>query len=184
MARILGRGRNVFGTYPEGSAAAGAAVAALRNRNIADTTILTVPFTPANSLIAAILFTPKVSGVLQLSSNLLLQNGAGADTYALAMEIIPGTGLSVSGGETTSNGWVIGSGTPPVIGGTIGSPVIGVEALTALAGNADGSLTPSGFSQPLPIGVPVVIAVVLTEVAGGNALVQLAFTNLSVMELP
>lgn len=177
-------GRRSSEIYPETAPGGGAATAALRNRNVADETVLTAPFTPTNSLIAAILFTPKVSGVVQISSNLLLQNGTGADTYALAMEILPGTGLSISGGEATSNGWVMGSATPPVVGGTTGAPVLGIETLTALAGNASGSLAPFGLSQPLPIGVPVVIIAILAEVAGGNALAQLAIANLSVMELP
>lgn len=178
-------GRRSQNVYPDGLAAAAAAAIALRNRNVAGSNTLVTPFTPSNSLIAACLFTPKVSGVIQVSGALLLQNGAVADTYTSIMEVIPGTGLSVSGGAVTDNGWVIGSTVPPVVGGVTGVPVLAIESLTALAGNAPGSLSAFGIgSSPQPLGVPVVITFLLAQVGGGHSLAQLDFTNLSVLELP
>ena len=178
-------GRKGGETYPEGSAgAAGAASAALRNRNVVGSTALTVPFTPSNSLIAAILFTPRVSGVLQVSMDLLVQNGAGADDFIAVIEAVPGTGLNVSGGETTTNGWVMGSTTPPVIGGVTGTPSLVLEGFNSLGANANGSFNLYGITNPMTVGEPMVVLVVLTESGGGNALAQLVIANLSVVELP
>lgn len=185
--KTFGWGRYKTGVYPSGSAAAaGAAVAALRNRNIAAPTTLAAPFTPSGgSLIAAILFTPRVSGVLQVSGNFLIQNGANGDTYAVAMEVDPGTGLTVTGGSDTSDGWVMGSTVPPVVGGAVGSPILAIEDLVTLATSQSGTLTVFGISTPpQPIGVPLVVTVILGETGGSHALDQIAITNLSVMELP
>lgn len=169
-------------TYP--SASGGAAISALTNRNVAGLNALTAPFTPNNSLVGAILFTPRVSGVIQVASSMLIQNGGTADTYAMALEILPGTGLSVSGGEVTENGWVMGTVTPPVIGGVTGSPVLALESLTALAGSASGSLSAYGISPPLPVGDPVVAVILMTQIGGGHSLSQVVFSNISILELP
>jgi hypothetical protein len=185
--RIIGRGRYAGETYPDGLPSAGAAAAALRNRNVAAPTALSAPFTPpgGGSIIAAVLFTPRVSGVLQVSTNVLLENGSDADTYATVTLIIPGTNLTVTGGEATSDGWVMGTTTPPVIGGTPASPIFTLESLDAIAGNAFGSLLAFGISTPaLPLGVPVAIVLELAETGSGHALAQVDIGNLSVMELP
>ena len=59
------------------------------------------------------------------------------------------------------------------------------SAIAAIAGGASGTLLTFGISQPLlPVGVPVVIFILLAEVGGGNALADLGFINLSVLELP
>jgi hypothetical protein len=115
-----------------------------------------------------------------------LINGATPETYGLEILIVSGTGLTVTGGEVTSNGWVIGSNTPPVVGGVIsGTQLIGA-ATSTLATNEQGTLSVSGaISQPLlPIGAPVVIKVVLLDIGGVAVLNALAFTSLSVLELP
>lgn len=185
MGSVIGRGRNARETYPEGSAgAAGAASAALRNRNVTGSTALTVPFTPSNSVIAAILFTPRVSGVLQISATLLVQNGAGADDFTAVMEAVPGTGLTVTGGETTTDGWVMGSATPPVVGGVTGVPSLVLEGFDTLGANANGSFTLYGISNPMTVGEPMVALVLITESGGGHALDQLVIANLSITELP
>lgn len=189
MSFVIGRGRYARATYPENSG--GGAVGALRNRNVAASPqVLTAPFTPgligSPSLIAAIIFTPRVSGVIQVGASLDIQNGATADTYGMSAIIFNGTGLTVSGGENSSNDWFSGSNTPPVVGGAgiVQGPIIGV-AIEALAINGQGSLAVSGISQPLPVGVPVAIEVFLTEVGGGNPLAgPIAFFSLSVLELP
>lgn len=187
MGRILGRGRYVYGTYPSPP---NASAIALQNRNVAEVTSLGSPFIPATSpnsvLIAAILFTPRVSGVVQVTALLTLANGAAPETYAMAVQIATGTGLSVTGGEVTSNGWVIGSLVPPVIGGAGIAIVQGLGSVAqAVAASGSGDLAiASAISQPLPVGVPFIIEVVLTELGGGNSIDQLAFTSLSVIELP
>lgn len=185
MGLIIGRGRYKTGVYPSGSTvAAGAAVAALRNRNVALIGSLTAPFTPSNSIIAAILFTPVVSGVVQVSANVLAQNGGTGDTYVLGLGAGPGTGLTVTGGEITVNGWVAGTNTPPVVGGTPGTPVLAVQAYTPLLASASGSFDVFGISDPLPIGVPSVVLLSMTQVGGGHSLAQLAIADVTVMELP
>ena len=178
---VIGRGNRGRETYPSPP---NAATGALRNRNIAGDVVLTVPFTPSNSVVAAILFTPKVSGVIQVSASLGLLNGATPDIYAADTFIVPGTGLSVTGGEVTVNGWVVGSNTPPVLGGVLGSNALTLVSVASVAGGALGALLTFGMSQPLPIGVPVIVAVVMGETGGGHALAALAATNLSVLELP
>lgn len=147
---------------------------------------LTAPFTPSNSLVAAALFTPRVSGILQVSGTLLVQNGGNADNYAMIMSVNSGTGLSVSGGESTSDGWVMGSATPPVVGGST-TGVVTFEGFTSLAASAFGDLSVFGVMPPdlaQPIGVPLLIGMLLTEVGSGHALATLAVGNLVVMELP
>ena len=183
---IVGRGRTARETYP---GAQSSSVGALRNRNVA-TPYSLVGFTPATnpstSLIAALLFTPKVSGVIMASALLDLVNGATGDTYGMAVAVYSGTDLSVSGGATTSNGWVIGSTVPPVIGGT-GVTLEGLlgSSVEALAASAQGDLAvAAAISQPLPVGVPVVIGVLIDELGGGHALTNLSFTSLSALELP
>ena len=113
-------------------------------------------------------------------------NGATAETYGMSASIFNGTGLTVTGGENSSNGWISGSNTPPVVGGAgiVQAQILGV-GIVALAINGQGSLSLSGISQPLPIGVPVAIEVFLTEVGGGHPIAgPLAFFALSVLELP
>lgn len=171
--------------YPDGVAGGVAAAAAFRNRNIAALTVLSAPFTPAGtSNIAAVLFTPKVSGILQISAMILLENGVAADTYALIAEILPGTNLTVSGGEATSGGWVMGTNTPPTIGGTPSPTTFALEGIDALAVSDFGSLLVFGYSPPQPIGVSLIVAVNLGEVGSGHALASVDVANLSVLELP
>jgi hypothetical protein len=187
MSHIIGRGRRAGETYPSPP---NAALGASRNRNVAVPTSLT-SFTPATtpsvSLIAALLYTPRVSGVIQATALLDLINGAAPETYAMAIAVATGTNLSVTGGESTSDGWVIGSTTPPVIGGT-GVAILGelgtsVVALAAAGSQGDLAVAAAIFSQSLQIGVPVVIEVLITELGGGNALAGIAFTSLSAIEL-
>ncbi len=191
MSRILGRGRYIYGTYPSPS---NSSASALQNRNVAIPTVMTAPFTPAvppGSILAAILYTPRVSGVVQVTAMLDLINGATPEAYALVAEIVTGTGLTVTGGETgtptfsPSNGWVIGSSpNPPVVGGVVTDTNILGAATITLAANENGSLTVSAISQPLPVGVPVVIKFVLEDTGGVADLTTLEFTSLSILELP
>lgn len=185
MSRIIGRGRYAGEVYPEGTAgAAGAATAALRNRNVAIPGALTAPFTPNNSIIAAALFTPRVSGIVQVSASVVVQNDVVGETYAFVLAVTPGTGLTVTGGEATVDGWVVGSNTSPVVGGVTGTPVLGIEDFAVLISGEARQLVAFGISDPLPVGVPAVISVTLGQVGGGHALAQIAILNLSVMELP
>ena len=180
--RIAGQRRGETYPGPKNSASG-----ALQNRNVAGVTVLAVPFTPSvspGSILAAILFTPKVSGVLQIAASLALANDVTGDTYALGAEIFTGTGLTVTGGAVTTNGWVMGSTVPPVIGGaSVFNQLVGEAAETVVA-SGQASLNLFGISQPVPVGVPVVILVALTEVGGGHAVTSLDFINLSVIELP
>ena len=177
---IIGKGRYRGETYP---GAQSAATGALRNRKVADATLLVAPFTPSGNFVAATLFTPKVSGVIQVSAGISLVNGATPDDYAAVALVVPGTGLSVTGGSTTVDGWVMGSTVPPVVGGLLGTPSPIGEAVAAVAGNATGTLLCFGISSPLQVGIPVVITVSLNSV-GGSALTTIAIVNLSVLELP
>lgn len=186
MSRLMGWGRYRTEAYPSSGTAGDATAAALRNRNVAAPTELAVPFTPNDSLIAAIAFTPLVSGVLQISGNVGLVNGVDAEQYVLAMTVKPGTGITVTGGAATSDGWVMGSTVPPVIGGTPGSLILALEDITPSLGNG-GSGVFSAFGitpSALPLGVPCVVSVILTQVGGGHALASLAIFNLTAMELP
>lgn len=183
---IIGFGRRAREAYPPNLAATGAATAALRNRNVAAPTTLASPFTPGgSSLIAAVVFTPRVSGILQLSATLALQNGVDPDTYGMVMETAEYTGLTVTGGSATSDGWVMGTTVPPVIGGVFvtSSPINQDER--AVGANALSDLTAFGITAApaLPLGVPVAI-VVLISGPGAHALAQVGFANLAVMELP
>jgi hypothetical protein len=179
---IIGRGRYAREAYPSPP---NAATGALRNRNVAGSVALVAPFTPSGGIIAAILFTPKISGVVQVSATIGMTNGVTPDIYTTIAYVVPGTGLSVTGGASTINGWVVGSTVPPLIGGVTGVPVPISSAVAAIAGGASGTLLPFGISQPLlPVGVPVVIFMDLSETGGGNALADLGFVNLSVLELP
>lgn len=171
--------------YPEGAPGGSAATAALRNRNVALIGSLTAPFTPNNSLIAAVLFTPRVSGVVQVSANVLLQNGGTGDTYLIVLGAQPGTGLTLTGGEITVDDWVAGTNTPPVLGSTsLGTPVLAVQDYVPLLASAVGALSAFGISDPLPLGIPSLVVLSLTEVGGAHALAQVNIPNLSVMELP
>jgi hypothetical protein len=175
-------------TYGSGQVGAGAAAAAaLRNRNIAAATNLVAPYTPSGLVIAAIAFTPRVSGVLQISAILVIVNGVNAEQYTLAMTISPGTGLTVTGGAATSDGWVMGSTVPPVIGGVTGATQLALQDIGPSIGNGIFStLSVFGISPApaLPLGVPAVVQVLLGQAGGGHALAQLAFVNLTVLELP
>lgn len=177
------RGGETYPTSP-GAAGGGAAVAALQNRNIASLSILTTPFAPSGNNIAAIIFTPKVSGVIQVSASLDLQNAAAPDTFTAELAVVPGTGLNITGGSATVGGWRVGSTVAPVVGGALGSPVLLLTASWDAADDEEFSLLMFGLtSPPLPVGVPVAIAVILGQ-SGANALSLLAFTNISVYELP
>ena len=180
-------------SYPSAGGAAGAAVAALRNRNVAVVpqvlSTASAPFAPGTGTnVAAILFTPKVSGVVQITAMLGLLNGATPDTYAATAAIDTGTGLSVTAGSgsITSNGWIMGATAPvdpPVVGGAISSTSLLGTAGAALVGAENGSIVISAISQPLFVGVPVVIRIELGTI-GGQSLNALDVTSLSVMELP
>jgi hypothetical protein len=187
MSHVIGR-RNGRETYPE-VGTGGAAAAAFRNRNVAGPTPLVAPFTPATnptvSPIAAVLYTPRVSGVVQVASTIGFINGAVAETYGLVGEILTGTGLSVTGGAVTTDGWVMGSTVPPVIGGAgvVTAQIMG-EGVDAILANTDGGLSTFAISQPLAVGTPVVIRIGLLQIGGGNEIATLAILNLSVLELP
>jgi len=188
MSHLIGRRGHSRETYP--GSPGGASVGALRNRNVASPTGLVGPFTPATtpsfSLVAAILYTPQVSGVVMVTALLDIGNGGTPETYGMAVAVATGTNLSVTGGASTSNGWVIGSTVPPVVGGSgITLPQdLGIST-EALAAGAVGDLAvAAAISQPLPVGVPVVIEILLNEAGGGHALASLAFTSLSILELP
>lgn len=174
-------------TYPETGGRAGAA-GALLNRNVAALPFaLNSPFTPDSggfgSLVAAIVFTPKVSGVIQVATSLDLVNGSDAEIYSLAVGLSTGTGLTVSGGENTSNGWVMGSTTPPVVGGTSAlAQLLGVD-IAAIGSGAPGALSTFGISQPTTVGTPVLITVTIAQTAT-HALAGIAAFGLSVVELP
>jgi hypothetical protein len=185
---IIGRGRYAREAYPEVGQSS-AAVGALRNRNVAGPTTL-VGFTPQTNpsfdIVAALLYTPKVSGVVMATALLDLSNGASADTYAIGVAIATGTNLTVTGGAGTSDGWVIGSTVPPIVGGTgvALSQLLGTSTQFLAATDQGDLAVAAAISQPLQIGVPVVIEVMLSELGGGHALANLAFTSLSALELP
>lgn len=185
---IIGRGRYAREVYPDGLAAAGAATAALRNRNIAGARALT-PYTPSTGgdFIAAVLFTPKVSGVLQISAEIAVQNGGVADVYTMSSVIVNGTGLSVSGGEATIDGWHIGTSPFPTIGGVLGAIALSVGDILTLVGGQNATASAFGISpqtSPLPLGVPVLVGTILAESVAGHSLAQIAIVNLTVLELP
>ena len=187
MSHLIGRGRYGRETYPEPGG--GSAVAAAGNRNVSVLTTIAETFAPGTapdgSLVAAILYTPKVSGNIQVATNLSLSNGATLDTYQSTAVAIVGTGLSVSGGSETSDGWVMGLNTPPIVGGT---PSSGVElgvASEAIASGQQGALSTFGMTPtPLALGVPVVIEVFMAETGGGHDLDSVIFIQLSVVEQP
>lgn len=187
MSHVIGRGRNARETYPQSSA--GSAQAASRNRNVSVPATVSETFTPATgpsgSLIAAISFTPKVSGFIRVSTNIAFTNGAGADVFETTAVAVTGTNLSVSGGSETSNGWVLGLNTPPVIGGT---PASGVEmgvAGQAVAATDQGVLLTFGTnSSPFEIGVPIVIELIMAQSNGGHSIAGVQFIQLSVVEEP
>lgn len=191
MSHIIGRGRTARETYPVG-ASVDAAASALRNRNVlAVPQLLVTPFSPAigGSLIAAILFTPQVSGVVEVTAALALTNGGAAETYELQVAVETGTGLVVAGGAgspPSGNGWIVGSTAPPTVTGATGptpSQILG-EDLRALAVGAAGSLiVASAISQPVPVGVPVVIEIVLSA-AANHSLAAISVASLSILELP
>ena len=192
MGRIIGHGRYARETYPSTGGSAGAAVSALRNRNVSVVPqVLSAPFSPgvdAGTNVAAILFTPKVSGVIQVLAQLSLLNGAVGDTYAGSLQADIGTSLTVvaGAGSLTSNGWIMGSVAPiapPVIGGTILSTQLFASSGVALIAAENGDVSLSAISQPLPIGVPSVIRVAL-DAAGGNSLAAIDIASLSILELP
>ena len=188
MSYLIGRGRTARETYPE--AQRNASDGALLNRNVAIPTVLDAPFTPATgpsvSIIAAIVFTPKVSGVIQVTALLDLGNGETDETYSMQVAVMTGTNLTVTGGESTSNGWVMGSTTPPIVGGTgvTTSQLLG-SSVRELSSTGDGDLNvAAAVSQPVgSVGVPIVIQIQLLSVDGDD-LDSLSFTSLSVLELP
>jgi hypothetical protein len=103
------------------------------------------------------------------------------------MTIDPGTDLAVTGGAATSDGWVMGSTVPPVVGGTPGTTQLALQSNSeALANGESAVLSVFGISPapPLPLGVPAVVQVLIAQAGGGHALAALAFLNLTVLELP
>ena len=183
---VIGRGRNGRETYPTSAGAGGSggsAVTALQNRNVAADTALVAPFTPSGGVLAAVLFTPKVSGVIQIAASLAAVNSSGsADVDVAELAIQQGTGLNVTGGATTVNGWHMGSTVAPTVTGVFGATPLILEDLANTVGSGDsGTFLMFGVSTPLPVGVPVVIALTLN---GSKSLSQLTITNLSVYELP
>jgi hypothetical protein len=155
------------------------------NRNVAGLHTLNAPFTPSSSLIAAIAFTPRVSGIVQVSGNLILTNGGNAETYIGALGAETYTGLTVTGGEVTDDDWVMGTTTPPVLGGVIGASMLALESVAKLGVSESGSMTFFGITPlALPIGTPSLIALLLSQTGGGHALAGVGVANLSVVELP
>ncbi len=187
MGFILGRGRNARETYPTAQEmSGGAAAAALRNRNVSGPHSLTTPYTPAQnnpaSPFAAVLFTPRVSGVLQVGVALSVVNGSDADVYGVLVNILNGTGLSVTGGEVTDDGWVLGTNTPPTIGGvTAPGQLLGEVFESILAGAPQSFLS---FDISKPVNTPIIIQAGIAEVGTGHALAGFLVTGLSVVELP
>lgn len=186
---FLIKGRRSTETYPQ--AGGGAAISALRNRSAAQVgqPALPVPFTPATdpalSLIGARLVTPVASGVFMLLAEIILENGATQDSYDASAFFGTGSGLSVSGGNTTMNGWTFGTTTSPTVGG---SPVLQAAPIASsvqtLPGTDYTTLTLAGTNLvALPIGVPSVIELLLTEVGGGNSLSEIGI-SVSLLELP
>ena len=183
---LIGRGRYRTEAYPV--AGASSAVSALQNRNISGPHSLTVPYTPATTTpatqFAAVLFTPRVSGVIQVSVGLAVVNGATADTYAVLVSTLSGTGLTVTGGETTDDGWVMGTNTPPVIGGVSAPDQLLGEIFEAVAITGSQSFVSFGISKPFPVGVPIVVQAGMAEAGAAHDLTGFLITGLSVVELP
>lgn len=180
---IIGYGRRAREGYP--GTAGGAAAGALRNRNVAGLTELS-PFTPVGtSTIAALVFTPRVSGVVQVAASIALTNGATTDTYSLGLLVFTGTGFTASGGEATSDGWVMGSDPSPTVGGVTGAPVLAIASILPVAGNASSSFAMFGITTPAQhLGIPLLVVVELIETGGGHPLAAIGIENLSAMELP
>ena len=187
---IIGRGRYARAVYPVASG--GRASVAAANRNVSDphsdAQVFTPATAPAVSLVAAVLFVPKVSGILRVSTSLAISNGAVADTFQTTAIIAEGTNLSVSGGAVSSNGWVMGGATPPVFGGTVtGAVPLGAGAAAIAANPGQGVLVTYGTNpngMALPLFVPVVVELFMAELGGGNAIDSLNFLQLSVVEEP
>ena len=185
---LIGRGRYAREVYPSPPNAASVAA---KNRNVAAPPIFLVsPFTPvvgpAGSLLAAILFTPKVSGVIQVTAELLVTDGATGETFTAAAKIIAGTNLTLTGGATTNNGWTLGSTVPPVVGGTglTTAQVLGLGEKVFAANEISSLAIAAAVSQPLPLGVPVAVEISLASLSGLNPVSGIGVTSLSIMELP
>lgn len=83
------------------------------------------------------------------------------------------------------NGWTFGTTTSPTVGG---SPVLQAAPIASsvqtLPGTDYTTLTLAGTNLvALPIGVPSVIELLLTEVGGGNSLSEIGI-SVSLLELP
>lgn len=175
-------------TYPP-TAASGAS-ASLLNRNVSGPHSLTAPYTPPQSTptdpFAAILFTPRVSGVIQVAVALSVVNGSDADVYGVLVNILNGTGLSVTGGEFTDDGWVLGTtaGTPPVIGGTTAPGQLLGEVFESIAAGEAQSFLSFSISKPELVGTPIIIQASMAETGTGHAIAGFLVTGLSVVELP
>ncbi len=159
---------------------------ALRNRNIAGNNVLnsyTPPSTPTP--LAAVLFTPRISGVIQISATLAVSNGSDSDTFELGAEIFSGTNLTVTGGAVTDDGWVMGTTVPPVIGGS-GVTIAQVVGAASVVAGADAQITflVFGISKPLPVGVPVAVEIPFFELGGTHSITAIEVVGLSVLELP
>ena len=183
---IIGRGRYAREVYPESKLGAGA----LFNRNVTAMVQLGGVTPPTNPVgappLAALLFTPKVSGLIQVAMSINILNGANPESYGLGVRVLTGTGLSVTGGSVTDDGWVMGvPPSAPVIGGLpVPTQLLGEFNVNLLA-NQSGSLATFGVSPtPLPIGQPCVISGTLVEVAGGNPLASVTVIQLSAVEVP
>ena len=178
---IIGRGRTARETYATRAQTQGA-----QNLTIGAPPIVAfnAPFVPGSpSIFAAKLYTPKSSGLIQVSGSVGLVNDVNAETFAFGIIANFGTGLSVSGGSVTQNGWVFGTSTPPVIGGVQS----GAQIITAAGGSvaASGQLVSAfiGISNPaLPVGVPVVLAVEWNSV-WGHGVTGVSMLSISAQEL-
>jgi|GEM_PF-2510641 len=181
---IIGRGRHARETYPtRPQSSAGAQNLSIGAPPIVDFNAPFVPGTSPPTLFAAKLYTPKTSGLIQVNGNMAVVNDVNAEIYGFGIVVITGTGLSVSGGSVTQNGWVFGTSTPPVIGGVQS----GAQIITAAGGSvaASGQLVSAfiGISNPaLPVGVPVVLAVEWNSV-GGHGVTGVSMLSISAQEL-
>jgi len=186
MSRVIGHGRYGRSVYPV--TGLGAAAAALLNRNVAGPHSLDVPYTPPQNLptdpFAAIVFTPLASGVLQVSVSLSVSNGATGDNYGMQVSSLSGTGLTVTGGEVTDDGWVLGTNTPPVIGGVTAPDQLLGQAFEPVAANAPQSFLTFVVSQPFTRNVPVIIQAAMVEAGTGHSLAGFLVNGCSVIELP
>jgi hypothetical protein len=117
--------------------------------------------------VAAIVVTPKKTGLFLVLANIIVQNGATADTFLAAVLTGVGTGLTVTGGSTFAGGWTLGTSVPVVVTPTPTLQFPGGAAELTIPANGIGTLSMSGVNPvPLALGVPAVIEVDLLSVTG------------------